>query len=333
MQNIRFTPAADPLGHTAPLDHRARFPLLGKPLEVRSNSAAVIAAAERAFHGWRALDPKLIDPVEPCIVNVVVHPQAHGMESAARNTPFIVRVHSQCLVATDGASLLTAQLDRGFALGFVTPELVADEARLCYNVLELLALSMVAWRDRTPVHAGAVVRNGPAVLLTGHTLAGKSTLCYACLRDGFQLLAEDVVYVSRQSGMRLWGVPWRIHLLPDAVRLFAELANIPAVLQPNGKRKLAVETASFGADRPRCYVERALVCVVERQGGSASVLEPIDPCIPVMLLSHDREAGFDLYSDTRAVAESLVANGAYRLRVGSELAGAVALLKELTDER
>jgi hypothetical protein len=332
MQNIRFTPAADPLGHTAPLDHRARFPLLGKPLDVCSNSAAVIAAAERAFHGWRALDSKLIDPVEPCIVSVVVHPQAHGMETAARNTPFIVRVHSQCLLATDGANVLTAQLDRGIALGFVTPELVADEARLCHNVLELLALSMVAWRDRTPVHAGAVVRNGRAVLLAGQSMAGKSTLCYACLRDGFQLLAEDVVYVSRQSGMRLWGIPWHIHLLPDAVRLFTELADIPAVLQPNGKCKLVVETSSFGADRPRCYVERAVVCVVERQSGSASVLEPVDPCVPVMALSHDREAGFDLYSDTRRVAEALVAGGAYRLHVGSDLAGAVALLKELTDE-
>jgi hypothetical protein len=328
MQSIHFTPAADPLGHTAPLDHRASFPLLGKPLEVRSNSANVIAAAERSFHRWRALDAASIEAAEPCVVSVVV--QAGGTQRAAQHG-MIVRVHSECLVATDGANLLTAQLDRGFALGFVTPELVADEARLRYNVLEMLALSMVAWHDRTPVHAGAVVRNGCAVLLAGQSMAGKSTLCYACLREGFQLLAEDVVYVSRRGGMRLWGVPWHIHLLPDAARLFAELADVPAVLQPNGKRKLAVETSTFGADRPRCYAERAVVCVVERQAGAESALEWIDPCVPVAALSYDREAGFDLYGDTRMVAESLAAEGAYRLRVGSDLAGAVALLRGLTD--
>jgi hypothetical protein len=245
----------------------------------------------------------------------------------------MVRVHSECLLATDGANVLNAQLGRGFALGFVTPELVADEPRLRYNVLELLALSMVAWHDRTPLHAGAVVRNGRAVLLAGQSLAGKSTLCYACLRAGFQLLAEDVVYVSRRRGIRLWGVPWRIHLLPDAVRLFDELADVSAVLQPNGKTKLAVDVAALGADRVRCHVERAVVCVVERHDGPASDLEPIDSRVPIAALSHDRESGFDLYSDTRSAAEVLVSGGAYRLRVGSDLAGAVALLKELTEDR
>src|SRR4051812_22529601 len=129
MQTIQFTPATDPLGHTAPLDHRASFPLLGKPLEVRSNSADVIAAAEHSFQPWHTLDAASIDAVEPCVVSVIVH--APGTQPAAPNG-LIVRVHSQCLVATDGTNLLTAQLDRGFALGFITPELAADEARLRY---------------------------------------------------------------------------------------------------------------------------------------------------------------------------------------------------------
>jgi len=37
---IRYAPARDQLGHTAPLDQRARFPLLGLLLEFRSNSPA-----------------------------------------------------------------------------------------------------------------------------------------------------------------------------------------------------------------------------------------------------------------------------------------------------
>src|SRR5262245_31398405 len=172
----------------------------------------------------------------------------YGKPSVAA-VPFTMRVHSDCFLGTDGANLLTAQLDRGFALGFVTPGLMADEARLRYHALELLALALVSRRDRLPIHAGAIVRRGRAVLLAGRSTAGKSTLCYACLREDFQLLTEDVVYVSRRGGLRLWGIPWQIHLLPDAVRHFAELADIPSALQANGKRKLAVETAAFGADR------------------------------------------------------------------------------------
>ncbi len=233
--------------------------------------------------------------------------------------PFVQRFHSDCFLASDGASLLMAQRDRGCAMAFVTPELVADEPRLRHHVIELLGLLLATYDDRLPIHAGAVVRRG------------KSTLCYACLRDGFQLLAEDVVYVSTRRGLRLWGVPWQIHLLPDAVRHFVELADLPGTHQANGKFKLAVETAAFGADRSCRYVERAVVCIVERHGGVSSALEPIAPCMPIATLTHDLEAGFDLYGDPRAAVEALVADGAYRLSVGSDLAGAVARLKELTD--
>ncbi|HET9223259.1 MAG TPA: hypothetical protein VFO07_12185 [Roseiflexaceae bacterium] len=386
MHDVPFTPATDPLGHTAPLDQRASFLLLGVPLEVRSNSPAVIGAAERAFGGWRGLEPELIEDCEPCVVNLIVHDdrrpttddrrptngdengeartaeprpaepstetrdpqnreprtesQDYGLratdyelrtETVTRSTPFIMRFHSDCFLGTDGANLLTAQLDRGFALGFVTPELVADESRLRYHALELLALALVSRRDRVPVHAGAIVRRGRAVLLAGRSTAGKSTLCYACLREDFQLLTEDVVYVSLRHGLRLWGVPWQIHLLPDAVRHFGELVDIPSVLQANGKRKLTVEIAAFGMDRARRHVERAAVCVVERASGAASALEPIEPCAAIEVLSGDLESGFDLHGETIACAEALVAGGAYRLRVGSDLAGAVALLRELTE--
>jgi hypothetical protein len=363
-------PAADTLGHTAQLDQRATFPLLGVPLEVRSNSPAVIAAAERAFGGWRGLEPDLIEPLEPRVVNIIVHADQRGIEdrgsriedreprivvsplpvvngqphpamgNGQRTTnnghvphhiPFVQRLHSDCFLASDGVNLLTAQRDHGFALAFVTPELVADEPRLRHHVLELLGLLLATHDDRLPVHAGAVVRRGRAVLLVGRSTAGKSTLCYACLRDGFQLLAEDVVYVSTRRGLRLWGVPWQIHLLPDAVRHFGELAGLPGAHQANGKFKLAVETAAFGADRPCRYVEHAVVCIVERHAGVSSALEPIDPSIPLAALTRDLESGFDLYGDLRAAVEALVADGAYRLSVGSDLAGAVALLKELTD--
>jgi len=72
-----------------------------------------------------------------------------------------------------------------------------------------------------------------------------------------------------------------------------------------------------------------VVCVGERAGGAASALEPIDPAIAVAALSGELEPGFDLYGDTRAVAQALVAGGAYRLMVGSDLGCAVELLRKL----
>lgn len=339
---IDFTPAGEPLGHSAPLHQRARLPLLGLPLEIRSNSAAVIAAAERSFGHWRGLEPELIEATEPLIVTIVVHPPAgsHAAQAARRllklntqhstpNTQFTQRAHGSCFLAASGANLLTAQMDRGVALGFVTPELVADDLALRYHVIECLALLLASWRDRTPVHAGAVVHAGRAVLLVGTSTAGKSTLCYACLRAGLQLLAEDVVYVGLRGGLRLWGNPRSIHLLPDARRLFPELADCTPEIQANGKRKLAIDVAAFGADRVRRYADRAAVCLIQRHAGQASAIEPIDPQDAADAIARQREAGFDLHQGAPAVAAALSERGAYRLHLGRALDQAVALLRQL----
>jgi len=326
---ILYTAATDLLGHTAPLDQRARYPLLGLPLEFRSNSPAVIAAAEQSFGRWRDLAPELIEQRDPLIVDLIVHPAQANDHCTAPQAQFIQRVHGDCFIASSGANLLTARKAHGQALGFVTPDLVADNAHFRYNVLECLALLLASWRDRTPIHAGAVAHAGRVALLVGPSGSGKSTLCYACARAGLSLLAEDVVYVDLRDRLQLWGNPWRIHLLPDAPRLFPELTDRPVQIQANGKRKLAVDVADLGSALLHCHVERAVVCVVRRHDSYASTLTPIEPQAAAAALSHNLEAGFDLHSGTGVVADALAAGGAYRLDVGSNLAGAVDLLREM----
>ena len=273
---IRYTRARDQLGHSAPLDQRARFPLLGLPLEFRSNSPDVIAAAEQSFGRWRDLAPELIEPSDPLTIDLIVHPaQAHD-HGAMPQAQFIQRVHGDWFIASSGANLLTARRSHGHALGFVTPELVADKAHFRYNVLECLGLLLASWRDRTPIHAGAVAHAGRVALLVGASGSGKSTLCYACARAGLSLLAEDVVYVGLRERLRLWGNPWRIHLLPDAPRFFPELADRPVQIQANGKRKLAVDLAELGATLPHCYAERAVICLVGHHDSHTSVITPIN---------------------------------------------------------
>ncbi len=328
---IFYTPATDMLGHTARLDQRARFPLLGIQLEFRSNSPAVIAAAEQSFGRWRDLAPDLIEPRDPLVVDLIVHPaQAHDPDAMPQSA-FIQRIHGDCFIAANGTNLLTAHRDDGHALGFVTPELVADKNHFRYNVLECLALLLASWRDRTPIHAGAVAHAGRAALLVGHSGSGKSTLCYACARAGLSLLAEDVVYVGMRDRQRLWGNPWRIHLLPDAPRFFPELTDRPVQIQTNGKRKLVVDLADLGTTLLHCPAEQAVICLVRRHNGHTSTLTPIAPQAAVAALSHNLEAGFDLNYSTKIVAETLAAGGTYQLDVGSDLAAAVGLLRELLE--
>jgi hypothetical protein len=327
--SVLYTPATDLLGHTAPLEHRARFPLLGLPLEFRSNSPAVIAAAEQAFGRWRDLPPDLIEPSDPLTIDLIVHPAQDDQQRSLPQAQFIQRLHGDCFIAASGANLLTARRDHGQALGFVTPELVADSAHFRYNVLECLGLLLASWRDRTPIHAGAVAHAGRVALLVGASGSGKSTLCYACARAGISLLAEDVVYVGMRDRLQLWGNPWRIHLLPDAPQFFPELIDRPVQIQSNGKRKLAVDLAEPDSTLLHCYAERAVVCLVRRHKSHASTLTPIEPQAAATTIRHNREAGFDLYSSAGIIAEALAAGGVYQLNVGSNLSGAVELLRDL----
>lgn len=331
--SIAYAPASDLLGHSAPLSETLAVPLLGVPVVYSSNSAAVIACAARALERWSALPPALIAPGAPARVTIIVHPLGAGDPALPPAERFVFRAHGDCFLAAAGGSLMSAHMAAGVATAFVTPELASDEANLRHSVIECLGFMLVNRRDRTPVHAAAVVRNGRAVLLVGQSAAGKSTLCYACVRAGFGLMAEDTVSVSLSGALRLWGHASAIHLLPDAPRLFPELAGLTPQVRANGKLKLAIDVAALGPERLVTHADRATVCLVERAPGQASRLEPLPAADAVAALSDPREPGFDLLRERApAVARALTATGAYRLTVGADPAAAMALLAHLTDE-
>jgi hypothetical protein len=70
------------------------------------------------------------------------------------------------------------------------------------------------------------------------------------MRRGYALVAEDVIFLRSRSGqhsgrvdagdVELHGLPWRLHLLPDAATLFPELAHQPTVARTDGRRKIAL---------------------------------------------------------------------------------------------
>ena len=221
--------------------------------------------------------------------------------------------------------MLTAQLDRGYAIAFVTEALVASEVYFQKQVLDTLGLLLATQRDREPIHAGAVVWQGRAMLLAGQSKAGKSTLCYACTRAGFELMAEDVVYIQREPGLRVWGHSACVHLLADAPRFFAELSDVPVKQLPNGKAKLAAPVA-----HTRRFAEQAALCILERHPQAHSEATPLATDEALAALFAGVDEGFDLYPCARGAAAHLLSNSqCYRLRVGHDLDQAVELVKTL----
>jgi hypothetical protein len=298
-----------------------RYPLLGIPLELHSNDAHVLAAAAEAFSPWLRWGNELPDSSELLRVEVQVRPATERPKGQ-----FTWHHQGNWHIASDGPHVMSARPDIGEAIAIITPALAEDRPNLRYNVLECLGLLLASFRDRTPVHAGAVVRNGRAILLVGPSGTGKSSLCYACVRAGFQLLAEDVVYVGLRNSLSLWGCPWRLHLLGDAPRFFPELAGLPVTTQANGKQKLSLHLETIAPNSAQPYATQASVCIVERSSTGKSTLEPMSSDEAYHRLTSNREPGFDLHRSIEDVAAALVSGGAYRLQMGYDPNIAVKLL-------
>jgi hypothetical protein len=268
--------------------------LLGVPTRYRSDSAAVIRAVERALAGWCDLPAALVGPGPPVTVDILVREPVAAEELAPAADAFVVRAHGDTVLAARGDTLLAARVAQGSALAFVGPALLADEATLSERVIRFLGLLLASGRDRIPVRAVGVVRGGTALLLMGGHAADKAQLCAACLRSGFALLGDGLVYVSLDGGPQVWGAP--------------------------------------GAGGLATHAERALVCEVERAVGQASRLEPLEREAAEALVADAVPTELEhVRMRSSQVARDLTAGVSRRLLLGSDPASAVALLSYLSE--
>jgi hypothetical protein len=315
LEAVRVAPAA--------LFTSATLQVLGLSLRVESNSAEVIATACDVFGGVGAPDAEGA-PDARIRINVRLGragdagPVSHGVP------------RSRLLLLSSGGCRGYADAMLGEAFAEVGEGLVDDRENFRCGVLEALGLFMLARRDRDPLHAGALVRDGSALLLAGPSGVGKSTLVYAAARAGLQVLSEDSVFLQLDP-FRVWGTPRCVHLTPSSVRFFPELEGVHPTLLANGKTKLALDLRERAPAPPALFAERAGVCLLAR--GDAPAIERLGVEEVVDALTAAPEAGFDLYADTiGARIRRAAAHGAWRLTLPAHPADTVPWLHRMLDE-
>lgn len=297
-----------------------------RTLLLETDSPAILAMARESF--GRFGGDGIVLPGEP---DVVLRLFADGPADGELSAPEF-RDEGSLLVQSAGrAAFLVADPERGAARGSFSPAALEHPAFFRSHFLHFAFLSMLAPRGLMAVHGSALVKDGRAVLLRGPSGSGKTTLAYAGARSRFRALAEDVVWVEAETGV--WrGMPWHFHLLPDAARLFPEVEGLPATLESAGKMKLEVDLEAVRRGSTAVEARPGPVVLLERRdgaGGSHSDLEPLD-LRAALDAWHRCPAGLEeRFPGYRRHVEALLGRGAWRLRAGTDLDGALDLLESL----
>jgi hypothetical protein len=207
---------------------------------------------------------------------------------------------------------------------------LANPAYFRWHFLELAFFVMLARRGLMGVHGAAIAKNGRAILLRAPSGGGKTTLAYAAARQRFQALAEDVVWIDLKHE-RWWGTPWHFHLLPDAKKLFPELAGHEPVLQINREHKLEVDLEQLRNGSTIVSARPGPVVLVQRASGQPSRLEPL-PLPAAHSLWLAGQTGAELtFPDYQCHIDSLLKDNAYTLASGDDLESSLRLLEELIE--
>lgn len=301
-----------------PTFQRLFYPM-GQLLLFQTNSPVLLQAASEAFGSFPRFSGEQAS--SPLVLRLFAHEVelAPGHREDDEHPRPLYRTQGHLFYVTVGASsTAVADLLRGYAFGFVAPAVVQDRTLVRYVFLEGLAFAMLGTaRQFIPVHAACVVKGGTSLVLQGSSGRGKSTLAYACVRRGYQMLAEDGLLVECLSdGARIWGWPWKLHLLPDSKRFFSELEHEQPQLQINGEWKLEIESELFFPGSTTTNAAPGLVIFLERGAapGRACVEPlPIGEAVERFEVVWPWQVGWPEEKEQRVFR--LLERGTYRLRM------------------
>ncbi len=317
------------IAHPTPL-YETQLSALGQPLLFQTNHAPFLAAAEDTFARFPA--PRAA--VAPLVVQVMVRDgAASAAVSPPRSHPGLVVQNQRHLVSltVGGENTAVADMNAGFAFAVLSPQMAQDVPFVRYTFIEALPQILLSGRGFVAVHAACVVKDGVSLMLCAPAGTGKSTLAFTCLQHGYQILAEDVVHVhlAEDGGIRLWGIPWKFHLLPDSLRFFPELADAYPQMQTNGEWKIEVELDLVYPGSTITDAPAGKVVFLERDAAQPACLEKLSAA--EARRSFEVIWSWDLPWPARyeAPLADLLATGAYRLRMDGSPHEAVALLEGL----
>jgi hypothetical protein len=259
---------------------RKSFYPLGYSIEILTNEATVLVAAEESFgHAQFTRETTGLE----IRVSVVDQADACCPPEPARSAfgDFYSLVADQ-----ENHALLDLSTGRNFIR--LTRAAAGNRAYLRSNFLEKAVYLLLGASVVTDIHAACVGKNGKGILLCGKSGAGKSTLAYACARAGWTFTSDDTSYLVNQPGAprrgnldprvddsaapRVIGHCHRVRFRPSARELFPELEGRAVTPRMEGKPSIEIPTSKLPVERVAEEAAVETVVFLNRRQGSRGEL-------------------------------------------------------------
>ncbi len=225
----------DPIGCDFSLPLKGVFHPLGFTVEIATNCAEVLGAAEE---NWKLFHK--VFPAPPVQLRIAVLDDGASQNLA----PPTCRGQRNLVMFVAGAQdFAVCDLTSGFATCWLSASTVENGPYLRYHFLDAMALLLIEALYLTPIHAACVAFQGRGLLLCGDSGAGKSSLSFACARRGWTFVSDDASFLVRGGeGRVVVGDPHHLHFRESATELFTDLKSHRLAPRINGE--IAIELAT-----------------------------------------------------------------------------------------
>lgn len=328
-----FPPDDPTLAHT-PVTHASWHRAIGLTLRFETNDARIQQASRDSFGPRIDID----SGTEPdALIRIFVHhvdeePGFHPRQ------PLVRAYDGAFWIAASRSSVVSGNVHTGSAMGFVSETIASNPDYLRTSIVQPTFLQIAQAQTLVAVHSACLALNGRAVMLRGESGTGKSTLAYAAIRRGYSLIAEDVIFVRSRSGqtqgrispddIELHGLPWTIHLLPDAGSLFPELAHVPVIERPDGRVKLRIALDDHAPGQTLAHASLGPLVFVSRSQHTAPRLTRLTRAgaltrLDATSIHYERDA-----NTSHAIWDAFLSHPAYLLETSDNPHANAAMLDE-----
>src|SRR5271154_6328757 len=304
---------------------RATYFPLGFPLDVFSNSPAVIAAAEES---WKFFLPKFTH------TRMEIRIEVHGVEngdSALPPAPLCWMQSNLLLCIADARNFVICDFNNNRSFGAITPSTADSLPYFRYHFLEAAALATITSLHAAPVHAACVCPLGTGMLLCGDSGVGKSSLAYAGARAGWTYVCDDSSYLLLDGVDPLvTGNAHKIRFRSSGVDLFPELEGKPITPRATGKPSIEVPTSEMPDLKTSDSATVEYVVFLNRRSQSADGLVPLSRSSVLPWFMKSITAATQSRSAQEAAVDRLLSVPIFELRY-RDLDWAVERLERLAD--